>query len=303
MYFELMADVLARCTCNEPSSLIAGSLDQGANLNPVSGCIVMKTFTQFIKSGWSRQISLLARAESDGTTGERQAGRSDTVRVGTPVDYGLFDSGTAQGRIDASVAKWSLEPPMTVLILAIGWWSAIEVTLELGTGSYDTVQFVVVAARLILIAAGLAAIVHVPFARAIFLFLCATSILAVAPDLPWMFKRSVAVSLISLVDCAGKVTFVILSCVEFIHDKPSGALPTEAVSGVKTPPVETGRDIETTRKSDGIAAGRCNMTAIPDVLRTWIVLGSNAYDEYTYVPSLNKNVYRRTVNLNRVCIQ
>ena len=38
------------------------------------------------------------------------------------------------------------------------------------------------------------------------------------------------------------------------------------------------------------------------VLHNWIFLGSNAYDEYTFVPWLNKNVYRRTVDLSRVCL-
>ncbi|MFM0630735.1 hypothetical protein [Paraburkholderia xenovorans] len=38
-------------------------------------------------------------------------------------------------------------------------------------------------------------------------------------------------------------------------------------------------------------------------LHSFIVIGCNAYDEYTFVPWLNRNVYRRTVDLNRVCLQ
>jgi hypothetical protein len=38
------------------------------------------------------------------------------------------------------------------------------------------------------------------------------------------------------------------------------------------------------------------------VLHNWIFVGSHAYDEYTFVPWLNKNVYRRTVDLSRVCL-
>jgi hypothetical protein len=38
------------------------------------------------------------------------------------------------------------------------------------------------------------------------------------------------------------------------------------------------------------------------VLHNWIFVGSNAYDEYTFVPWLNKNIYRRTVDLSRVCL-
>lgn len=38
-------------------------------------------------------------------------------------------------------------------------------------------------------------------------------------------------------------------------------------------------------------------------LHNWILIGSNAYDEYTLVPCLNKSVYRRTVDLSHICIQ
>jgi hypothetical protein len=40
-----------------------------------------------------------------------------------------------------------------------------------------------------------------------------------------------------------------------------------------------------------------------NILSDWILIGSNAYDEYTFVPWMNRHVYRRTVNLSRVCIQ
>jgi hypothetical protein len=39
-----------------------------------------------------------------------------------------------------------------------------------------------------------------------------------------------------------------------------------------------------------------------NTLRNFIVIGSNAYDEYTFIPWLNKTVYRRTVPLDRVCL-
>ena len=38
------------------------------------------------------------------------------------------------------------------------------------------------------------------------------------------------------------------------------------------------------------------------VLSNWIYIGSNAYDEYTFVSWLNRNVYRRTVDLAKVCL-
>jgi hypothetical protein len=38
-------------------------------------------------------------------------------------------------------------------------------------------------------------------------------------------------------------------------------------------------------------------------LHHWIVIGSNAYAEYTFVTWLGRSVYRRTVDLNAVCLQ
>lgn len=38
-------------------------------------------------------------------------------------------------------------------------------------------------------------------------------------------------------------------------------------------------------------------------LHTFLVIGCCAYDEYTFVPWLNKTVYRRTVDLmKQVCL-
>ena len=40
-----------------------------------------------------------------------------------------------------------------------------------------------------------------------------------------------------------------------------------------------------------------------NVLHNWIVISGNPYDEYTFVPWLNRNVYRRTVDLHSICLQ
>jgi hypothetical protein len=40
-----------------------------------------------------------------------------------------------------------------------------------------------------------------------------------------------------------------------------------------------------------------------NVLHRWIFVGTNAYDEYAFVPWLNRNVYLRTVDFNAICIQ
>jgi len=40
-----------------------------------------------------------------------------------------------------------------------------------------------------------------------------------------------------------------------------------------------------------------------DALHNWIFIGCNEYDEHTFVPWLNRNIYRRTVELSRICVQ
>jgi hypothetical protein len=42
---------------------------------------------------------------------------------------------------------------------------------------------------------------------------------------------------------------------------------------------------------------------VSTVLHNWIYVGSNAYAEYTFVPWLGRNIYRRTVDLSDICIQ
>jgi hypothetical protein len=38
-------------------------------------------------------------------------------------------------------------------------------------------------------------------------------------------------------------------------------------------------------------------------LHNWIIVCSSAYMEYTFVPWLGRNVYRRTVDYQEICLQ
>ena len=40
-----------------------------------------------------------------------------------------------------------------------------------------------------------------------------------------------------------------------------------------------------------------------NVLHNWILIGENGYVEFTFVPWIGKNVYRRTVDLKSICLQ
>jgi len=55
-------------------------------------------------------------------------------------------------------------------------------------------------------------------------------------------------------------------------------------------------------QSDHVATKQFAETTMFNALHHWIYVGSNAYDEYTFVPWLNKNVYRRTVDLSQICL-
>ena len=39
-----------------------------------------------------------------------------------------------------------------------------------------------------------------------------------------------------------------------------------------------------------------------DSSHNWTFIGAHAYVEYTFVPWLGRNVYRRTADLNQVCL-
>jgi len=52
-----------------------------------------------------------------------------------------------------------------------------------------------------------------------------------------------------------------------------------------------------------VPSKRLQGTIVSHVLHSWIHIGSNAYDEYTFVPWLGRNIYRRTVDFSTICIQ
>ncbi|WP_042272687.1 hypothetical protein [Paraburkholderia heleia] len=69
------------------------------------------------------------------------------------------------------------------------------------------------------------------------------------------------------------------------------------------PPLLWGVGASSARHPEASVVAEGEGDAMGNVLHNWILIGSNAYDEYTFVPWLEKNVYRRTVDLSRICIQ
>ncbi|CAD6560826.1 hypothetical protein LMG28727_07234 [Paraburkholderia kirstenboschensis] len=136
----------------------------------------------------------------------------EIARASDVVDHNRFFAEYVPIQPAADAAHLSPARTVTALIFAICGWSLIEAPFECGASSDDAWLLAVVVAKLTIIAAGVGAIEDVRFARGIFAFICGTSVLAIAPGLPFDFKHSIAISLLSLIECAGKSAFVILFC-------------------------------------------------------------------------------------------
>ncbi|WP_147394007.1 hypothetical protein [Paraburkholderia sp. BL23I1N1] len=96
-------------------------------------------------------------------------------------------------------------------------------------GNIDAMLPAAVAARLIVVLEDFTAVMDVRFARAIFVFLCGTSVIAIAPMLPLEFKDSALVVFVSLVECVGKAAFVIYARAESLRTTPSAGSRTEGI--------------------------------------------------------------------------
>nr|WP_246529942.1 hypothetical protein [Paraburkholderia podalyriae] len=136
----------------------------------------------------------------------------EIARASDVVDRNRFFAEYLPIQTEADASHLPPGRTVTALTFAICGWSLIEAPFECGASSGDTWLLELVVAKLIIIAVGVAAIADVRFARGIFAFICGTSVLAIAPGLPFEFKHSVAISLLSLIECTGKTAFVIVFC-------------------------------------------------------------------------------------------
>ncbi|MEX3854552.1 hypothetical protein AB3X94_10840 [Paraburkholderia sp. BR10923] len=94
-------------------------------------------------------------------------------------------------------------------VIVVCCWTLIEAPLEL-SGSIDSTSLLaVVASKVLICLIGFAAIVHLRWTRHVFAFICAASVFAVAPALPLEYTRSVALALVSTVECFGKAACVV----------------------------------------------------------------------------------------------
>ena len=80
--------------------------------------------------------------------------------------------------------------------------------MELGGSISSTALLAVVVSKVLIGLIGTAAFANLRFARQVFTFVCGVSVFAIAPGLPLEYTRSVAIALMSTVECVVKAACV-----------------------------------------------------------------------------------------------
>ncbi|MCP3709940.1 hypothetical protein M3I54_23655 [Paraburkholderia sp. CNPSo 3274] len=101
------------------------------------------------------------------------------------------------------------ERPFKISVVAVCCWVLIEAPLELSGSISSTSLLAVLASKVVMCLIGFAAIGGLRFTRHVFAFICAASVFAVAPALPLEYAHSVAIALVSTVECIAKAACVV----------------------------------------------------------------------------------------------
>ncbi|WP_175164896.1 hypothetical protein [Paraburkholderia fynbosensis] len=97
---------------------------------------------------------------------------------------------------------------IVVPIAAVCAWSLLETRWELSPSDGSMLMLALAVAKLILLCSGVAAILDVPNARPLFVFLCGASLMAVASALPFEYTASRELFGLSLIECLLKAAVV-----------------------------------------------------------------------------------------------
>lgn len=117
-------------------------------------------------------------------------------------------------------ARITLDRITTLTIFGVCGWSLIETPLEIGVSNSSTGILALAVSKFIVILTGTSAIARVRAARAIFAFICGASVLAIATALPFVYARSVEISVISTVECVLKTVCLGALCLSSLQKKP-----------------------------------------------------------------------------------
>lgn len=97
---------------------------------------------------------------------------------------------------------------MVVPMAAVCAWSLLETRWELNPADGSMLMLALAVAKLILLCSGVAALLDVPKARPLFVFLCGASLMAVASALPFEYTVSRELFGLSLIECLLKAAVV-----------------------------------------------------------------------------------------------
>jgi hypothetical protein len=95
-------------------------------------------------------------------------------------------------------------------IVVVCGWTLIEVPLELDGSAGPIYVFAVLASKVLMCLIGWGAIAKLRYATEVFSFICAVSVFAIAPALPFEYIRCIPVALTSTIECLAKVVCVAL---------------------------------------------------------------------------------------------
>jgi hypothetical protein len=123
-----------------------------------------------------------------------------------PMDYTNAFAQCAS--VDAAESTSKSERRFKTLVLVVCGWALIEAPMELGGSISSTALLAVVVSKVLIGLIGTAAFANLRFARQVFTFICGVSVFAIAPALPLEYTRSVAIALMSTVECVVKAVCV-----------------------------------------------------------------------------------------------
>ena len=110
--------------------------------------------------------------------------------------------------VDADDPASRSERLFKVSVIVVCCWVLFETPLELSGSINTTSLLAVVASKVLICLFGFGAIAGLRLTRHAFAFICAASVFAVAPALPCEYTRSIAIALVSTVECLGKAACV-----------------------------------------------------------------------------------------------
>jgi hypothetical protein len=109
------------------------------------------------------------------------------------------------------------ERPLKTLVTVVCAWSLIEASFEIGVSIDSEGMLSVVLLKFAMFMIGVGAVADRCYARQAFMFICAVSVLAIAPALPIEYGRCVPIALFSTVECIGKGTCATVLAIASMH--------------------------------------------------------------------------------------